>query len=193
MAQLRLFIAIELPNDVLSALSQVQHTLQRDPALARLRWVRQEGIHLTLKFLGETPSERRPAIEAAIARAVAGIAPFELHLGKLGRFGSRNSSRVLWIDVNGDTEALSRLQAAVEREVTALGFPADGRAFSAHLTLARIPPERAREVAEPLDQAIRSTAVPSAAMTAAEVSLIKSDLQRGGAVYTQLFAAKLGG
>jgi 2'-5' RNA ligase len=193
MAQIRLFIAIELTNDVLSALNQVQHSLQREPALARLRWVQPEGIHITLKFLGETPAERQPAIEAAIVRAVAGIAPFELHLGKPSRFGSRQSPRVVWIDVNGDTESLARLQTQVEREITPLGYPSENHSFSPHLTLARVPPERARDVGGPLEDAIARTTVPTAAMQATEVSLMKSDLQRGGAVYTQLFAARLAG
>ena len=193
MPQLRLFVAIELPNDLLSALSQVQHDLQREPALARLRWVRPGGIHLTLKFLGETPTERRPAIEAAITRAVAGIAPFELHLGKPGRFGSRQSPRVVWIDIGGDSETLARLQSQVEREIAPLGYPAENHAFSPHLTLARVPPEHARDVASPLEDAIARATVPTASMQATVVSLMKSDLQRGGAVYTQLFAARLPG
>ncbi len=188
---LRLFIAIELPGNVLSALNQVQHELQREPALARLRWVRPEGIHLTLKFLGETPAERQRDIESAISRAVAGVAPFELHVGKIGRFGSRNSPRVVWIDVDGDTDSLKRLQSQIEREVSPLGFPSESRAFSPHLTLARVPPERAREAAVPLDSALPRVVVPPATMTANEVALMKSDLQRGGAVYSQLFAAPM--
>jgi 2'-5' RNA ligase len=190
-ANIRLFIAIELPNDVLSALNDVQHSLRPEPALSRLRWVRPEGIHLTLKFLGETPAERQPAIEAAITRAVAGIGPFELHLGKLGRFGSSQSPRVVWIDVDGETELLARLQSRVDREIAPLGYPSENRAFAPHLTLARVPPERAREVSAPLADAIARTTVPPATMRATEVSLMKSDLQRGGAVYTQLFAAHL--
>lgn len=193
MSALRLFIAIELPAPVLAALSEVQHALQRDPALARLRWTRPEGIHLTLKFLGETPTERRPTIEAALVRAVSGIAPFGLRLGKPGRFGSRSSPRVAWIDVAGEIEPLARLQAAVEREVSPLGYPAEARAYSPHLTLARVPPERAREAAGPLDDALRTVPVRPAGFRAEGVSLMKSDLQRGGAVYTQLFSAKLPG
>ena len=191
MTRLRLFIAVELPAAVLAALSEVQHALQRDEALTRLRWVRPEGIHLTLKFLGETPAERRPAVEAAISRAVSGIAPFEVRLGKLGSFGSRNAPRVVWIDIAGETEPLARLQAALEREFARLGFPPDNRPFSPHLTLARVQPERAREAASPLEAALARTVVPDAAFRAGELALMKSDLQRGGAVYTQLFAAKL--
>lgn len=188
---LRLFIAVELPGNILAALNQVQHELQREPALATLRWVRPEGIHLTLKFLGETPEERRTDIEAAVSRAVTNVPPFELHLGRVGRFGSRSSPRVVWIDVEGDIESLKRLQGQVEREVSPLGFPTEKRAFSPHLTLARVPPERSREVAAPLEVAMSRISVPSATMRATEVSLMRSQLQRGGAVYTQLFAPEL--
>jgi 2'-5' RNA ligase len=188
---LRLFIAIELPGNVLSALNRVQHDLQRDPALAPLRWARPEGIHLTLKFLGETPADRRPEIEAAISGAAAGVRPFQLHLGKAGRFGGRNAPRVVWIDVGGETVALSRLQAQIEHGVSPLGYPGENRTFSPHLTLARVPPERAREVAGPLEEALSRVVVPTASMQVEVVSLMRSELQRGGAVYTQLFAARL--
>lgn len=190
---LRLFVAIELPGEVLAAMHKVQHSLQRDPALARLRWVRPEGIHLTLKFLGETDDAKRTAIEAALSRSTAGIAPFELHLGKLGRFGSRSQPRVLWVDVGGDTAALSRLQTQVEREIAPLGFQGEARPYSAHLTLARVPPERAREVASALDEAIAGAPPPTGTIHVREVALMKSDLRREGAVYAQLFAAPLRG
>jgi 2'-5' RNA ligase len=190
---LRLFVAIELPAVVLHALNSLQHQLQRDPALARLRWVRPEGIHLTLKFLGAVPAARQREMEAAVARSVAGIAPFDLGLGRLGNFGGKRSSRVLWVDLGGDTETLARLQSQVEREFAALRFEPEARAFSPHLTLARVAPERAREAAEPLAAALSHIEAPGATFRAEELALMKSDLRRDGAVYTQLFAARFGG
>jgi 2'-5' RNA ligase len=190
-ASLRLFIAIELPADVLATLNDLQHNLQRDPALARLRWVRPEGIHITLKFLGPVPAERCSEIEGAVARSVAGIPPFELHLGKLGTFGSSRSPRVLCVDVAGDLDTLAKLQSQVEAELGPLGFPAESRRFSPHLTLARVPPERATEAARPLAEAVASHDAPRATIRAEVLSLVNSDRQRGGAVYTRLFAANL--
>ena len=132
-----------------------------------------------------------PEIEAAVARAVTGIPPFELHLGKLGTFGSPRSPRVLWIDVAGDVDTLAKLQSQVEAELGPLGFPAEPRRFSPHLTLARVPPERAAEAARPLAEAVANHEPPHGTIRAEALALMKSDLQRGGAVYTQLFAAKL--
>jgi 2'-5' RNA ligase len=191
MTALRLFIAIELPADVLAALNDLQHNLQRDPALARLRWVRPEGIHLTLKFLGAVPAKRLPEIEAGVAGAVVGIPQLELTLGNLGTFGSPRSPRVLWVDLAGDLDTLAKLQSQVEAEVVLLGFPAEPRRFSPHLTLARVPPERAAEAARPLAEAIANRDSVCGAIRAEALALIKSDLQRGGAIYTQLFSAKL--
>jgi 2'-5' RNA ligase len=188
---LRLFVAIELPAPVLNALNSVQHELQRDPALARLRWTRPEGIHLTLKFLGETPAARQKDIEGAMERGVAGVEPFELNLGKIGRFGSRGTPRVLWVDVEGEMEPLSLLQSRVERELAQLRYPPENRRFSPHLTLARVPPERAREVADALEQAIMTTEAPAATFRVDELSLMRSELRQGGAVYTRLFAARI--
>jgi RNA 2',3'-cyclic 3'-phosphodiesterase len=189
---LRLFVAIELPADVQAKLNDLQHGLQRDPSLARLRWVRPEGIHLTLKFLGETPPEHRAEIEAAVGRAVQGIPPFELHLGKLGTFGSPRSPRVLWVEVAGNLGRLAKLQSQIEAELAPLGFPTEARRFSPHLTLARVPAERAADAARPLAEAVASPNDPPRGTIRAEsLSLMKSDLGRNGAVYTQLFAAPL--
>lgn len=188
----RLFVAIELPAEALSRLNEFQHQFQQDTELAGLRWARPEGIHLTLKFLGETPAARQKDIEGALERATAGVPPFETRLGKLGKFGSRTTPRVLWIDVGGDIEALNRLQSQVERELAQLRYPPENRAFSPHLTLARVPPERARDVASALDAAIASATPPSAGFPARELALMRSDIRPTGAVYTRLFAAPLG-
>jgi 2'-5' RNA ligase len=188
---LRLFVAVELPAHVLQQLNAVQHAMQREARLDGLRWVRPEGIHLTLKFLGETPAARQKDIEGAIGRGTSGVAPFGLSLGALGKFGSRLAPRVLWVDVRGDVESLKRLQGQVERELAQLRYSPENRAYSAHLTLARVPQERARELAAPLDEAIAATAPPAAEWTVDEVSLMRSELRPSGAVYTRLFAAPL--
>jgi 2'-5' RNA ligase len=191
-ATLRLFVAVELPATVSSVLTRLQHELQRDPALARLRWVRPEGIHLTLKFLGETEAVRQPRIEEAIQRGVDGMAPFGLHLGTIGSFGPRDRPRVVWVDVGGEVDILTQLQRAIDRELEDAGFRRETRPFSPHLTLARVPEDRGRDVAGPLASAIAAGTAPGHAEIAVrEVSLMHSKLGPAGAVYTRLFAAPL--
>src|SRR6185295_11857261 len=119
--QLRLFVAIELPDGVRRALTDAMRLLQDAGATSGLRWVRPEGIHLTLKFLGATPEHRLPEIASALEAALAGAPRFDLRPEGFGAFhgrrhdphemrGSRESYRhnlrVLWVGVAGDTSAL---------------------------------------------------------------------------------------
>ena len=188
--QPRLFVAVELDGYVQQALSRLQHELQRHRLLG-LRWVRPESIHLTLKFLGETPRDKVASIVEALSSSTAGVAPHELSLGTVGTFGSRNAPRVVWVDLEGDLEPLLRLQEQVERALTPLGFPAEDRRFSPHLTLARVRPEDARAVASPLAEAVAAVQAPNSRIEVRELSLMLSKLGPGGAVYTRLEAFPL--
>ena len=184
-SELRLFVAIELEEAVLRALGDLQGEL-RGRGLDWLRWTRSEGIHLTLKFLGETPRDRVSAITGAVERAATGHKKHGLALGRMGTFGSQRSPRVLWVDLTGDLEELRALQASVDEALASIGFPKEERRFSPHLTLARVPPEKAGEVVESLAAAVESVRVPTAEVRVDEVSLMQSTLGRGGAVYDRL-------
>jgi 2'-5' RNA ligase len=188
---LRLFVAIELPGEVREALGRLQHELQRR-GLENLRWVRPEGIHLTLKFLGETPAERVPDIEAALFRAVNAVAPHKLALNGLGTFGG-SRPRVLWLDLTGNLDAIGWLQDRVETETEELGFQRDARPWAPHLTLARVHPETAREIVNRLPAALDAVRPPSDSVPVREVSLMRSTLRPGGAVYERLAAFPLRG
>jgi RNA 2',3'-cyclic 3'-phosphodiesterase len=188
--QLRLFVAVEIPEGVRQALGDLQREL-RGRGLERLRWVRPEGIHITLKFLGENPAGRVPAIAAAIGAATEGVPPHSLHLGKLGCFGSKQSPRVLWVDAEGDAATLVRLQRQVEEALSPLGFAPEQRQFSPHITLARVQPDSAGKVARSLADAVAAVSAPAAEIPVRAVSLMRSELRREGAVYTRLEAAPL--
>ena len=189
--RLRLFVAIDLPEDVRESLGRLQAGLRRTD-LTGLRWTRPEGVHLTLKFLGETPAAEVAAIEGALARAVRGVPAFRLALGAPGTFGGRRGPRVLWVDVEGELAPLQRLQAAVERELAAVGFAADERGFSPHLTLARIPQPPPPGLAERVSRALAAVAAPQGEFRATELLLMRSRLQPGGAVYSRVAAFPLG-
>jgi 2'-5' RNA ligase len=188
-SRLRLFVAVDLPPEARRALGAAQDAFRRRD-LASLRWVRPEGIHLTLKFLGETPAGRLDAIREAVAAAARGRAPFRLALGPLGTFGGRRP-RVLWVAVEGDLDPLHDLQSAVERGLVAAGFSPEERAYSPHLTLARLPQPPRPEIARRLAEALAEVEPPRAAFAVEEVVLMRSDLRPGGAVYQQLGAFPL--
>ena len=191
---LRLFVAIELPGGVRDAIGGTIGRLRAADAGDALRWVRPESVHLTLKFLGSVEQERLPAIKTALRLGVRDAAPFELRTGELGSFGGRRNLRVVWVDVLGDTNALTTLAARVEAALQPLGFPAEPRPFAAHLTLARVrddAPSPERERIHALLPRVESGVVPAFRVTSC--SLMRSTLQRGGAVYEALSTYDLEG
>ena len=189
--RLRLFVAIDLPEDVRESLGRLQTDLRRLD-LSGLRWTRPEGVHLTLKFLGETPAASVAPIEGALARAVREVPSFRLALGAPGTFGGRRGPRVLWVDVEGELQPLQQLQAAVERELAAAGFAPEEREFSPHLTLARVPQPPRPGLAERVSRALEAVAAPKGEFEATELVLMRSRLQPGGAVYTRVAVFPLG-
>ena len=188
----RLFVAVELPDEIRAALAALQDELRRHVPEG-LRWVRQEGIHLTLKFLGETPAERLPAIQQALEQAAGASRPHALSLGGLGTFGSGSRPQVLWIALDGDVDATSALQQQVEGGLEPLGYSRERRPFAPHLTLARVRPESARAVAAPLGGALEAVRPPRGEMQVRELALMRSFLRPGGAVYRAVATFPLGG
>jgi 2'-5' RNA ligase len=172
-----------LPDEAREALAAVQRLLQERGADG-LRWVRPEGIHLTLKFLGDVPARRLEAIERVLTRAVREPFRFSVQMAKLGSFGGSTGLRVVWVGLEGEVEGLARLAARVDAVLEPLGFPRERRPFAAHLTLARV-----KEGASPQDRRrlfdlVRSLELPPLpSLTLEAVSLMQSTLEPGGARY----------
>lgn len=191
---LRLFVAIELPDGVRAALERTAEALRRAGIDREVRWVRPEGIHVTLKFLGPTPQPRLPEIERALSAAFAGARGLRLQPGELGSFGGRRNLRVVWVGVGGDTAALSALAGRVEAALAPLGFPTEQRPFAAHLTLARVRDETPPAERERIHDALQRLHVPDLpAIDVRAISLMQSELGRGGARYHALATFPLEG
>lgn len=181
---LRLFIAAELPDATRAALAAAIDALRRFDRERVVRWVRPEGIHVTLKFLGSVPPARVDAIRDALARAADGAAPFSLRPEGVGSFGGRRNLRVVWAGVGGDRDALGALEARVQSSIAVLGFPPEQRPFNPHLTLGRVRDDAPQEARGILHDALaRFDAPPFAPFDVAHVSLMRSTLAPGGAVY----------
>lgn len=197
MAMVRTFVAIELDTAFVRVLATMQADLQKGGAARAGRWVRPEGIHLTLKFLGDVPEDKLDAIYRAVGNACASFAPFTLTLGTLGCFPNLRRPRVVWVGVQDEAGQLAALQQAVERELDQLGYQPEERGFTPHLTLARVREETRHEDVEALVKLIDKAQVatpppPVTTMRVESVSVMKSDLQPSGAVYTELSRQPLG-
>lgn len=193
MTTIRAFIAIPLPQTLLRQLAQVQRQLEKEIPPGSVRWVRPEGIHLTLKFLGDTPLERLPPIQEALKAVAFRSIPCIFTVGGLGCFPNYRRPRVIWVGVLERTGRLAALQDAVEEAVAPLGYPPEGRGFSPHLTLGRVSRQ-----ASPSDVARIGAAVSTATVSslgevpARHFALIQSVLKPSGAVYTTLAEFPLG-
>lgn len=195
MDSVRAFIAIELPPPLHAALAAAQAALRgNDAAVARaVRWVDTQAIHLTLKFLGDTPAQRLDAIGSALEQAAAARSPLTLSLARAGCFPNARQPRVLWVGLGGELDGLAAMQAAIERAIAPLGFPAEARPFTPHLTLGRLRDDASPAARQQLGAAMLALRIPAASFVVASVSLMRSDLRPDGAVYTRLRAAPLHG
>ncbi|MBN1283867.1 MAG: RNA 2',3'-cyclic phosphodiesterase [Anaerolineae bacterium] len=192
---LRLFIAVELPSSVLAALARLQDELAGAVPRDVMRWSRPTGMHLTLKFLGDVPSERRGAVEAGMAQARA-QPPFTLSARGIGCFPNFKSLRVVWVGLAGQMDALHALRDTVEAAIAPLGYPTEERPFNPHLTLGRVQQSAPKRAVAELGQYLAAAAGKVGELGRIDVtgiSLMHSDLRPDGAIYTRLSHVDLEG
>jgi 2'-5' RNA ligase len=184
---MRLFIAIELPEENKKQMAEAQRRLKG--AGVNASWTRPEGVHLTLKFLGEIPEAKVPEIMSALAGAAGGFGGFRLEVAGVGAFPNPRNARVVWIGVSGDIEKLTGLQAAIEDAMARLGMEREERKFTPHLTLGRIKYIRAKESWLGALEELKDIKLPE--FDVASVHLMKSELKPSGAVYAEMGRVEL--
>lgn len=140
---MRLFVSIDLPDELADSVQAVQEEFG---GASGLSFTDPGQTHVTLKFLGDVERDRLAAVEDAVETAVddAGVGPFEATVGGYGVFPSPEYITVVWAGLRAGGAALARLHAAVERETTALGFDPADHEFTPHVTLARMDDARGR-------------------------------------------------
>lgn len=137
----RLFIAVPLPDDAADAVRAIVDEVRAEPlpvGAHDVRWVRLDGLHLTLRFLGPTPDDRLEPTAAAVRAAAVGAAgSIHIELGGAGTFPPQGRPRALWIGIADGAEALTQLAAALDSALSEAGWAVEHRPFRPHLTLAR--------------------------------------------------------
>ncbi len=187
---LRLFIALRVPAVVQKRLTAVRSRLEE--ARLPFRWVRPEGVHLTLVFLGSVAAARVDEIGREMAQAAAAARPLRLEASGLGAFPSLSQPRVLWVGLIGDVDALAGLQRDLDRRMRRLGFELDQRPFRPHVTLGRATGSLDASSRLALQAELKRPGQQFGRWRATSVELIESKLSRGGSVYTTLLEAELG-
>jgi 2'-5' RNA ligase len=154
-----------------------------------VRWVRPEGVHVTLKFFGDVAQERTEAIAESLDFAVAGIGPIPLSLAGFGAFPGPDRVRVLWAGIEAPT-SLELLQDRVETRAEDLGFAGEGIIFRPHVTIGRV---REGERIPRADSDRLFAAPLASSFTADRVVLYGSTMRDGGAEYRELHTAAFKG
>jgi 2'-5' RNA ligase len=176
-AAVRAFFAWEPPETAKDALGALARELRARPDGDAVRWVRPEGYHVTLRFLGNVPVTELPTLAKSVEGALAGAAPFPVTFGAAHAFPSVRQPRVVVIELAPEA-LLAALAERVEAGVVAAGLPAERRRFRAHLTLGRV---RGRRV-----PALDAPAPAAGALEVRDVVLFRSDLGEGGSRYSPL-------
>jgi RNA 2',3'-cyclic 3'-phosphodiesterase len=185
--KVRTFLAVEIAPSIHAALVDLKRELSRSDA--GVRWVRDEGLHATVKFLGAVPEATLPEIQRALAHAVGDTPRLRAAVRGLGVFPTLKRPRVVWVGL--DCQPLTDSAAAVDRALEPLGFAPERRAFRAHITLGRVNTMRNWPA---LEAALRAHWHDDfGACDLVELTGFRSDLRRDGAVYTKLWTIPFGG
>jgi len=182
---MRCFIAIDIPNEIRDELTDLQKDLAGRVDIRRgdAKWVEPEGMHLTLKFLGEVPDNQVVEVCRIVKEVASRHEAFDFPVKDVGSFGGR-SARVLWVGAGLDCPELLALQKDLEDQLEPAGWPKENRQFSGHLTLCRIHNVKAgeklgRAAAEYGDYDL-------GVVHASEVCVYESRLEPKGPIYTRM-------
>ena len=187
----RSFIAVEIPAGMQEEITRCIAPLQRSLPKPLIRWVASQNVHLTLKFLGDVSPANLERLARSLEHEALAQQAFTMSVGGLGAFPSASHARVLWVGLNAlsDLEALAR---GVEAVAVRLGFEAEVRPFSPHLTIGRVAPNTSPADQQRIRAALAET--PAAALGSVHVDalhIFKSDLRPDGPIYTPLFVLPL--
>jgi RNA 2',3'-cyclic 3'-phosphodiesterase len=191
---MRLFVAAEpstpARSSVAACAERLRHRLDAAHASQGIRWISPQYMHLTVWFLGEVSDPRAAAVLDALRPPLA-VRTFDLHLAGFGAFPPSGPPRVLWMGVEQGLEDLAAAHQEVGERLQPWGFPPEGRAYSAHLTIARIkePPHGPARAA--LRQAIAHEPGDAGWSRIEELTVFRSRTSPKGAVYEPLLRVPL--
>jgi len=184
---LRTFIAIDINDHIRQELTTIQDKLRA--ANADVKWTEPENLHITIKFLGDTPAERIAEISAVLDTTARAFHSFNLTIGELGAFPNTHAPRIIWAGTTVQTEQTAAIATTIESGLEPLGFKKEERAFTAHITLgrARSPHGKAR-----LSSALTETSLPHGlTLKVSRLTLFQSQLSPQGPIYTSIHKSEL--
>lgn len=153
MQKKRLFVAVNLTNEIKDALSGLATRVGKHLD-GRVSWVHRDNYHITLKFLGPVDINAVAELDEALKTAARGVPPFGFDVEGLGCFPNPNRAKVLWAGLRGFSDSLPQLAERIETACARVGFKKDGRPFSPHITIGRVKGQlKPRQVVSAIEQA----------------------------------------
>jgi RNA 2',3'-cyclic 3'-phosphodiesterase len=187
----RSFVAIEIPVEIQKSIAQSTAGMRQTLAKPLVRWVSENNIHLTLKFLGDVSPANLERLADGLKAEAATLAGFSISVGGVGAFPNPKRARVIWIGLEVPP-ALAALQRGVEAAAAQLGYAPEERPFSPHLTIGRVGQNVSSAELQKVRAALEGTSVgPLGTVQVTAIHIFKSDLQPSGSVYTHLYALPL--
>lgn len=177
----RLFLAIPIITENNGFVPLINDLKKRLSHEKMINWVRPTNIHLTLKFIGETPPQDEPKIIEAVSKVVEKHQSFTMDFNRTGIFGSRYAPRVLWLGMQQTPEELLSLEEDVLTAFDGIGYLRDRQNFVPHLTLGRIKDLCEKQYFQKVVQAIEQKTYIQQNVN--EIILFQSILRSDGAVY----------
>lgn len=177
---MRLFVALDLPDQVRHAITELIAKLQ--PKSRAARWIKPENLHITLKFIGHVPNEKLSPIQAALS-PIHTSEPVELYFRGVGFFPKEHRPRAFWCGI-ASSPNLAELAANIDRALVPLGIDAETRPFTPHLTLARFKSDEG--IREVVQAATDMKSTDFGAATETNFHLYESLLKSTGAQYNRV-------
>jgi len=183
---LRVFVAIELPEDVRGEIAALLARLQKGSQFtgAHPTWVAPENLHLTMVFLGDQPPTHIPLIQSAMRQATQGRPTIPLRFRGVELFPNAKAPKVISLHLWGKVERLAAVRDNLAENLRQNGFPVEQRPYRPHLTLARI--KSAKGVTGLAALAKSHSTFQAGEFTAGELVLFKSTLTSKGPIYEAL-------
>ncbi len=185
--RIRLFVALPVPPEIREGLMTLRDRLAAVDTAHAFRMVSLEGLHITLKFIGELEASWLPNVKDRLSQVLEGRPPLELAVRGVGAFPKPERPRIIWAGIAGDTEPLAELRKAIDHKMKKYKIKTESYGHTPHITLARRINKRVPDGADvfvPLLEELR--AVELGGWTAGNVILYQSQLQPTGAIYTPL-------
>ena len=191
MNPIRAFIAIDLPPSIQETIETQTSRLRQMLGDDIIRWVSARNMHLTLKFLGNTPASHLDFLKRMLAQAADSHPQFDLQIGGLGSFPNLKRPRVLWVGVHAPA-SFTYLQKAIEEGANRLGYEKEERPFSPHLTVGRVRQGLDLKKLQKISNSLSTIQLGKIGTARVDsVHLYQSDLNSEGSIYTKLFSIPL--